>query len=58
MFSQIIEELGESVTVVRLSADKEKNQLLLGEIVLNRDEIRTHQKCPSHKGKRRCEYYY
>ena len=39
MFSQIIEELGESVTVVRLSADKEKKSIIASEIMCVIDPV-------------------
>ena len=39
MFSEIIEEIGESVTVVRLSADKDEESIIASEIMCVIDPV-------------------
>ena len=39
MFSQIIEEIGESVTIVRLSADKDEESIISSEIMCVIDQV-------------------
>ena len=55
-----VEDILDTLEEIRkiLNAPSYKSEVVPGKIILNRDEIRTHQKRPSHKGKRRCEYYY